>query len=144
MAIYRQYQAVGPLPSAPIASEFAYTGKEELDAMEAMHKYNRMIASIFCAAAREHGVPLDGQVVDFGAGIGTISSAYEELSGHKPIAIEIDHDQAQILRQRGFEVRHSFQELTDPVDLCFSSNVLEHIEDDVTALRRIHASLRRG
>jgi SAM-dependent methyltransferase len=50
-----------------------------------------------------------------------------------------------VLRTRGLEAAPSLDAVgIGSVDLVFSSNVLEHIEDDVEVLRQLHRKLKPG
>lgn len=124
-----------------MSEEFSYTGKEELEQAMYLPGYNRNIA------AQLTRVMKPGQVLmDFGAGTGTISGLVRDLAKpQKLICLEIDAGNAAALRQKGFEVIGDIAACPDEsVDVVFSSNVLEHIEDDVAALKGIYRKLKPG
>ena len=123
-----------------------YVGHDELLVLEKAMNYNRHIASQFAAALPTepwaHQGPL---VVDFGAGIGTISRWFRDLTGISPVAVELDANQRRVLGDRGLTALAALDGLPDDsVDFVFSSNVFEHIVNDVEALRLVHRKLRRG
>eukprot|EP00439_Symbiodinium_sp_Y106_P089111 s1_g1647.t1 len=79
--------------------------------------------------------------VDFGAGIGTLSLIFRDKFGVTPVCVEIDEENKRHLAERGFEYVDDINAIGKRVDLVFSSNVLEHIEDDLAALRAIREKL---
>jgi SAM-dependent methyltransferase len=127
--------------SESLNDTFSYTGKDELQQQRYLQRYNRFIASLFA------GTAAPGQsLLDFGAGIGTISSLVKEMASPRKITcIELDQENAQVLKDKGFEVL-SHAELCPPgsIDVIYSSNVLEHIEDDVATLKSLYACLKPG
>jgi len=59
------------------------------------------------------------------------------------IAVEVEHPSVVELKAQGYDVRPSLVTVADAsVDFLFSVNVLEHIEDDVGALREIRRVLK--
>jgi len=104
-----------------------------------LHNYNRSIADRFV----KH-ISVGYDVLDFGAGIGTLSSLVREKAV-APLCLEIDPGQAEILRRRGFTVVTSLDDIADSsLDVIYSSNVLEHIEDDASTLACLYQKLRTG
>jgi predicted RNA methylase len=69
-------------------------------------------------------------VVDFGAGIGTLSAIWTKLNENVSITcVEIDQNLVRIIKERGLVARENFS-LNLKVEYIFTSNVLEHIKDD--------------
>ena len=124
--------------------EFCYSGTELLAVGEhALANYNAWIVKQFLSYFRKSD--LMGKVVlDFGAGIGTLSVIFERDYGVRPVAVEVDVDQQVVLRDRNIETYASLADLPRPVDFVFSSNVLEHIPDDVAALVALREKLVSG
>lgn len=77
-------------------------------------------------------------ILDYGAGIGALSNILRERYGITPTCYEIDKHQVAILRKNGFETLGSLDSFEHKFRFIFSSNVLEHIEDDITELGYIH------
>ncbi len=114
-----------------------YSGLNELLAAEKyMKNYNRHIVS-FCTDM----ISTEKSIVDFGAGIGSLSLVIRDMFNISPECVEIDEKNRVFLRDRQFQIYRDIKELNKPVDLVFSSNVLEHIEDDVGALEVVRSKL---
>ncbi len=128
-------------PVSDSLDQFTYSGKDELLQQRYLQRYNRYIASLFARTSTP------GQsLLDFGAGLGTISSLVKEIaSPGKITCIELDKENAQVLKDKGFEVL-SHAEMCPPgsIDVVYSSNVLEHIEDDVATLKDLRICLKPG
>jgi SAM-dependent methyltransferase len=124
-----------------------YVGHDELLVLENAVAYNQHIADKFASVLPRIGIDRDRApvVLDFGAGIGTISRLFKGTTGIAPLAVEIDDHQRSVLNERGLEATPGLHAVPDgSVDLIFSSNVMEHIEDDVQVLRELHRKLRPG
>ena len=120
--------------------KYVYTGKEELDnSSKFLKNYNSEVVKIFFNHFKSKG----NKILDFGAGIGTLSTLYEKMSGVKPICIEIDLENRKYLKSKGFIVFKSILNSKNNFDAVFSSNVLEHIEDDQETLNDIYKKLNK-
>jgi SAM-dependent methyltransferase len=95
---------------------------------------------------------LGRRVLDVGAGIGTFTAELARLA-QSVVALEPDPEEAAVLRSRfAAEDRVSVLQCTAaelpadeaPFDAAICFNVLEHVRDDVEALRAVHARLRPG
>jgi SAM-dependent methyltransferase len=83
-------------------------------------------------------------VLDFGAGIGTLSILWERLFNIKPDCLEIDDNQKNIITERGYQCYSRIGDLNKKYDLIYSSNVFEHIEDDVSVMKTLKSYLAPG
>jgi len=115
---------------------FQYTGLSELEKIEGnLKNYNKFIVSKFMKHSQA------SSVIDFGAGIGTLSAIWKNLNENVSITcIELDLTQVRIIDQRGLVARENF----DPnlkVEYIFTSNVLEHIKDDDSTLSSFYHHL---
>ncbi|MDF2690690.1 MAG: hypothetical protein K0S29_545 [Gammaproteobacteria bacterium] len=114
-----------------------YSGKDELLLMDAMAHYNQHIVDLLKATK-----PDFSQVTDFGAGMGSLAKMIKAES-KELVCIEIDPELAAQLRQDGYSVLGSLDEVTDgSQSLIYSSNVLEHIKDDLATLQLMHKKLK--
>ena len=83
-------------------------------------------------------------IVDFGAGIGTLSALIQTRCGMTPICVEPDPTLRRILAARDLPAVADLDDVTAAFDIVFSSNVLEHIADDRACLARLHDKLPAG
>lgn len=115
---------------------FAYSGKDNLEAMRHATQYNAFLADLVARETRR------GQrVLDFGAGLGVFAEALR-ARGANVACIEVDPVLSASLASRGFDCFGSPAELPDEsFDFVYSLNVLEHIDDDVAALTALRPKL---
>ena len=117
-----------------------YVGYDELKKLENLINYNKNIVKLFSKYVEK-----DFKVLDFGAGIGTLSVLFNEQNSIKPICLEPDLGQSAILTERGFKVLHNLSEIDDnSLNLCFSSNVFEHIENDNETFKTLYMKIKPG
>jgi hypothetical protein len=116
-----------------------YSGLEELKNTELMKNYNTSIVS-------EALIGHDGtsEVIDFGAGIGTLANILREDFNKNVKCVEIDPTGQKELKNRGFEVYEHISGVPAGVELIFSSNVLEHIQNDEKILAELVNRLQIG
>lgn len=105
---------------------------------EDLKSYNKWIISKFL---RNVQVSNQTKVLDFGAGIGTLSKLFFDATGLKPECVEIDPEQRAVIEKNGYKSYSMLDEISKKYDLIFTSNVLEHIEDDIRALSDIKSKL---
>ena len=83
-------------------------------------------------------------VLEFGAGIGTLAVEWEKQTKLKPECLEIDAERQQVIIERGFECYRSIGAVARKFDGIYSSNVLEHIEDDLSVLKELRSIMADG
>ena len=82
------------------------------------------------------------KVLEFGAGLGTLAEIVRKKYNLTPTCVEIDRSFLTILTERGFSSFQSLQDLAEKkFDFIYSSNVLEHIDDDVSTLYSLNFQL---
>lgn len=121
-----------------------YEGKEELGLSEDfLDRYNRFIIREFERKMGHYSSNRDDlKVLDFGAGIGTLAILWKEMIGGKVDCLEIDADQLSEVRNRGLTGYSSLSEIENRYDFIYTSNVLEHIEDDRSTLEALNLMLK--
>jgi SAM-dependent methyltransferase len=116
-----------------------YYGSEELHKNELfLTRYNSFIASQIYV---EMDPLIHAQVVDFGAGLGTIAKLMPELVQSSLICVELDPALHSHLKLSGFKAVKSLEDITEPSNIIYSSNVLEHVEDDQAQLKEFYKCL---
>lgn len=120
-----------------------YSASSLLSAGEVYLKnYNKWIAlKIINSAKCNFAIGNDTKILDFGAGIGSLSVLFRFHTGVAPDCVEIDSTQCSIIEKRGFKVFSSLSELNKKYSIIFSSNVLEHIKDDDQVLKNLRTVL---
>lgn len=114
-----------------------YSGRDDLESAElTLENYNTNIAKLIYKKyfQYKHSAPVG--VLDFGAGTGFLTKKVQKYFGIEVVCVEID-PLLVIGLKNSFQVIENLNELENHVDLVFSSNVLEHIEDDISKLREI-------
>jgi len=81
------------------------------------------------------------KVLDFGAGAGSLAIVWYEILGFYPDCLEIAPSLLKILSERGIPSADNLGVLKPSYDVIYTSNVLEHIEDDLEQLREIYLNL---
>ena len=118
---------------------FQYSGVDNLEVMLEAKRYNRFLTD----QVLDNKIG-ESPILDFGAGIGTFSEMVRDR-GFQVECLEVDGDQCEILRSKGFRGFMSSDAIGDAsYDYIFSLNVFEHIEDDVGAMKECARILRPG
>lgn len=126
-------------PGLIIGMDFKYTGTDLLNSTErTLANYNNWIARQFVDVYRNYKYTT---VLDYGAGIGSLATLFRSKTGTSPLALEIDTNQRDVLRRRGFQCFSDIDQLPFNIDFIYTSNVLEHIPDDVSELQKLMTHL---
>jgi SAM-dependent methyltransferase len=113
-----------------------YTGVENLEVMREAENYNRYLQSL----VERHAAGAK-RVIDFGAGSGTFAIRCA-AAGFDLTAVEPDEHLRAMLAAARVRAVADVAELPDQAfQFAYTLNVLEHIEDDVEALRALRAKL---
>ena len=102
-----------------------YSGVEELLKLEVMNNYNQSIVQDSLYFKNKIN-----KIIDFGAGIGTLSLIFRDKFKKEPFCIEIDKTNINYLKKRNLKISKKIDDVSFKADLIFSSNVLEHIKND--------------
>lgn len=106
-----------------------YEGKENLYIMSLALNYNNAIYKWIMADYK------DGNILDFGCGKGEFCNRKSKYI----YAVEIDDSMHKYVK---CPVKTSLNDFDMEFDLIYSSNVLEHIENDIDALKAMHKKVR--
>ncbi len=125
-------------PNIQTENKTDYSGVRELWANERfLANYNLDIVSKL-----SRHLARSPEVLEFGAGIGTLSQLWLSKTGVKPECLEIDESLRKVVADRGFRCYASLDDISKAYDGIYTSNVLEHIEDDVAFLKRLRRLLK--
>lgn len=119
-----------------------YSGTENLEVMADAINYNEFLVSLI----RKEIIP-GALVVDFGAGIGTFAQQLAMANGRSCVVHCVEPDQRQFDRilALGLTASQNISNLEDQsVDLLYTLNVLEHIENDVEVLQDCYQKIKPG
>lgn len=123
--------------SIKIAETRTYSGTDVLAVMEKAVNYNRFLSNL----VEKYASPNDS-ILDFGAGTGQFAKVLE-LKGYEILCVEPDASLNKGLSQAGLKAVRSLDLVEDQsIDYGYSLNVLEHLSDDVSALRKLYAKLK--
>ena len=110
-------------------TEAAYAGIDNLEVMKEAERYNRYLASLIAAELAPHD-----KVLDFGAGAGTFALPLIR-QGVDVVCVEPDASLGAALRRAGARAVPSLDAVpANSIDLVYTFNVLEHIDDDGAAV----------
>jgi len=119
-----------------------YSGKRVLSDIEtSLVNYSEHIVNLFISRANFDGFN-NLEVLDFGAGQGTLAKIWKNKTGNIPVCVELDLSLLSMLESKGFPAHQFMSSIKTRFDFVYSSNVLEHIENDVGALRDIAEKLK--
>ena len=114
-----------------------YTGLDNLDVMKIAKRYNKFLANEILKY--DTGA---NKILDFGAGIGTFSSAF---NNQNLILVEPDKALRNSLEKDGYQAYPDLSKIdNDSLDFIYSLNVLEHIKDDIDSLKELSTKLKTG
>ena len=123
-----------------------YSGVEELfDLEQSLEFYNKdIVKKMLNGLGLLNRSKSPSLIVEFGAGTGTLVEVMEQEHGLKPVCVEIDPKLIEILKSKGFQTYTDIKMLPNSAEFFYTSNVLEHIKDDVDALVQIKSKMLPG
>jgi SAM-dependent methyltransferase len=126
-------------PRDQVDAGTAYTGIDNLEVMKEAVRYNRYLLELIVGHAGDAK-----RVVDVGAGSGTFAVPVSR-AGFDVTALEPDDGLRALLARLGLRAVSSATELpAASFDYAYTLNVLEHINEDVAALRDVRRILKPG
>lgn len=120
-----------------------YSGTNELENLEKFTpRYNRDIIRRFTKSILKKSFEDPHiRILDFGAGLGTITRGVQEELGVRVFCLEVDSTLCKKLAADGIEVHDELSKFQQNFQFIYTSNVLEHIEDDVSVLVNLNGKL---
>jgi len=128
-------------------SQREYSGIQELiDGEEGLAGYNLDVVKKLASGLGLDKNPggLSSNVIEFGAGTGALAEVWRSEFRLYPTCIEIDPELIRILESKGFKTYENINKVQSEILFIYTSNVLEHIEDDVQALINIREKMKQG
>lgn len=117
-----------------------YSGTRELVATEnGLFGYSTEIVRKIHALLNLNSESL---VCDFGAGGGLLPGIFRESFEISPVCVELDPGLRQRLKELNFSCVEKLEDIGSVFDAIYTSNVLEHIEDDFRALVSLRNHLK--
>jgi len=121
-----------------------YSGIEELfDAEQGLEFYNKdVVKKILKGFGLLDKSNVMAEVLEFGAGTGALAEVMLNEHKLKPICVEISPTLIKILKSKGFQTYSNLSLTPNLAGFVYTSNVLEHIDDDLEALAQIKKKTR--
>lgn len=128
------------------AENLEYSGRVELKATEAgLIGYSTdIVRKLSRKMKMENRFPGNFAILEFGAGSGFLADIWKKQTGVRPDCCEIDPELVAEIQTRGLRCFTSIVELDRKYEGIYTSNVLEHIENDSKALLELVNSLVPG
>jgi len=117
-----------------------YSGRDNLEAMKYATNYNALLFHL-----NKKGISKKDRVLDFGAGIGTFAKLISKFAPDI-ICIEPDKDQLNHIKyELGLKAKSNLDLVKNKsVDVIYSLNVFEHIQDDFSAIKQCYKKIKPG
>ncbi len=118
-----------------------YIDRENLEKIlePSLKNYSNHIADLILSVRND-----ESKILDFGAGCGILAKIVRKKLKKSPTCIEIDEYFKSILINFGFEVFDDIEKTKNQYDFIYSSNVLEHIYDDIKSLKQLESKLTKN
>ena len=118
-----------------------YIDRENLEKIiePSLRNYNNHIVDLILSVHNN-----ESDILDFGAGCGILAKIFRRKTKKSPTCIEIDEYFKSILIKSGFKVFNDIEKTKNQYDFIYSSNVLEHIYDDIKSLKQLESKLTKN
>lgn len=126
-----------------MSSDFKYTGTDILEVLTDAKKYNRYLIDLI---HKTIGVSSNNPktVVDFGAGTGTFAKMLDLSGEDNLICVELDDSQRKMMEKSGLSTAKNLSDIKGSVDVLYSLNVFEHIENDFEVMKDVATKISVG
>ena len=128
-------------------SSSAYSGTQELlDAEEGLLGYStEIVRKLFTRMnlKTQLGGSQEG-LLEFGAGTGSLAELFRSCFNIKPDCVELDPELIALIKKKNFNCYQFLKDSPQSYAAIYTSNVLEHIEDDSATLKELFNSLLPG
>ena len=137
------------IPKVPVQNTESqtYSGTQELlDSEVSLIGYSTEIVRKFFSKMdlQKRIKEKEGNLLEFGAGTGFLAEIFQTQFQIKPDCIELDPKLVDIISQKGFKCYQFLNQIPQKYGAIYTSNVLEHIENDTAVLKELFDSLTPG
>jgi 2-polyprenyl-3-methyl-5-hydroxy-6-metoxy-1,4-benzoquinol methylase len=117
-----------------------YSGRDNLESMKYASNYNAFLFHLI-----KKNISKKDRVLDFGAGIGTFAKLVSKFASDT-ICIEPDKVQLNHIKyELGIKAKSNLDLVkNESVDVIYSLNVFEHIQDDFSAIKKCYKKIKPG
>jgi SAM-dependent methyltransferase len=125
----------------------SYTGTQELrDSEVGLVGYStEIVRKFFTKMNLEKRISREqGSILEFGAGTGFLAEILRSRFQIEPECVELDPDLVSLIKSKKFKCFQFLKETPQNYSAIYTSNVLEHIEDDLAVLRELFDALEKG
>ena len=125
----------------------AYTGTQQLlDSEAGLVGYSSEIVRKFFTKMDLHNriIEKKGNLLEFGAGTGFLADLFNLNFNIKPDCVELDPELVKQIKKKDMRCFQFLSEIQSKYTAIYTSNVLEHIENDSAALKELFESLIPG
>lgn len=138
-----------PRPLAKIQSSESqtYTGTQELlDSETGLIGYSSEIVRKFYTKMELHTriIKNGGNLLEFGAGTGFLAEIFRTKFNLNPDCLELDPNLVKLIKNKEFRCFQFLSETPQDYAAIYTSNVLEHIENDTAVLKELYEALIPG
>lgn len=136
-------------PLAPIqnSESQAYTGTQQLlDSEAGLIRYSsEIVRKLFVKMQLQSRIiEKKGNLLEFGAGTGFLAEIFQSNFKIKPDCVELDPKLVKIIQDKQMKCFQFLSETPQNYSAIYTSNVLEHIENDSAVLKELFDSLIPG
>ena len=83
----------------------------------------------------------NSRILEFGAGTGFLAELFRSEYKINPICVELDPNLCETIKTKNFECFQTLSEVKGKFEYIYTSNVLEHIENDIEILIELRQTL---
>lgn len=124
-----------------------YTGTQQLiDSETGLIAYSSEIVRKFFVKMqlKERIIEKNGNLLEFGAGTGFLAEIFRTNFKISPDCVELDPKLAKVISQKNFRCYQFLHQTPQKYEAVYTSNVLEHIENDSAVLEELFDKLAMG
>jgi SAM-dependent methyltransferase len=136
-----------PLANIQSSESQTYTGTQQLlDSETGLIGYSSEIVRKFYTKMELHNriSKKGGNLLEFGAGTGFLAEIFRTKFNLNPDCLELDPNLVKLIKNKEFRCFQFLSETPKDYAAIYTSNVLEHIENDTAVLKELYEALIPG